>query len=258
MQFVTDGLVIRETSFGDFDRYVTILTRDRGIISAFVKSARRRNNKNQAATSLLSYSSFTVFANRDTYKVNEANAIEVFFDLRTDIEKMALSQYFCELLSAILPDDAESEEILRLILNSLHFLCKKESDPNLIKAITELRLLSLAGYMPDLVGCEVCSDFEKGPMFFDSVGGVIYCPEHKTGSGLIELDRTTFAAMRHILYSSMDKLYHFTVPPIAAKYLSYVTERYMLSQLERGFKTLDFFHGLSLGIEKEMRKSGIE
>lgn len=251
MQFTTDGLVIRETNFGDYDKYITVLTRDRGIISLLVKSARRRNNKNQAATSLLCYSNFTVFENRDTYKLNESSPIEVFFELRRDIVKMSLAQYTCELCSSMAPEQFESEEFLRLILNSLHFLCKPQSDVNLIKAITELRLLSLSGYMPDLIGCNECATFEKFPMYFDLSNAVIYCPEHRKTGGLIEIDKTTFAAMRHIVYSSMEKLYSFTVPRESAKYLSFVTETYLRSQLERNFKTLDFFHSLSMDINNK-------
>ena len=210
MQFTTKGLIIRETPFGDYDKYISVLTRDKGIISVFVKSARRPKSKVAAATSLLCYSELTVFANRDTYRLNEASPIDTFFGLRSDIEKMALAQYLCELLAAVAPEQFESEEFLRLILNSLHFLCEADSDVNLIKAITELRLLSLSGYMPDLIGCNECAEFEKFPFFFDPSNAVIYCSEHKRSSALIEIDRTTFAAMRHIVYSTLDKMYSFT------------------------------------------------
>ena len=64
MKFSTDGLVIRTVNVGESDRAVTVLTRDRGLMSAFATGARKQNSKNGAATSLLTYSDFTVSKTR--------------------------------------------------------------------------------------------------------------------------------------------------------------------------------------------------
>ena len=40
MQINTDGLIIREQSIGESDRLVTVLTREQGILRAFVRGAK--------------------------------------------------------------------------------------------------------------------------------------------------------------------------------------------------------------------------
>ena len=60
MKFTTDGLVIKENNVGESDRVVVVLTRDKGLISAFVTGARKPKSKNAASTALLAYSSLTI------------------------------------------------------------------------------------------------------------------------------------------------------------------------------------------------------
>ena len=54
------GLVIREQTIGESDRLVTLFTREYGIIKAFASGAKNIKSKKAAATSLLTYSSFTI------------------------------------------------------------------------------------------------------------------------------------------------------------------------------------------------------
>lgn len=251
MKFSTDGLVIRENHLGESDRVVSILTRDRGVISAFVTGALKPKSRNAAGTALLSYSTFLISKSKEHLRVSESEVHSVFFGLRSDIERLSLAQYFCELCRNLIPEESdESEDFLRLILNSLSFLEKGKADIYLIKAITELRLLTIAGFMPDLVGCRACGMDSAAKLHLDLGGGEIVCDVCRAVEGnsgeTVELDRTTFTAMRHIVYSDFKKLYSFQVPPEHARYLSIVTEKYLLAQTGFKLKTLDFFHGLGL------------
>lgn len=90
----------------------------------------------------------------------------MFYELRLDIEKLALAQYFCELMINIVPEGAETVPYLRLILNSLYFVANGKRPMPLIKAVFELRLLSLAGFMPNLVCCDKCKIYESKIMYF--------------------------------------------------------------------------------------------
>lgn len=248
MKFTTDGLIIRETNVGESDRAVVVLTRDKGLISAFVSGARKPKSKNAAATALLSFSSLTFNRTKETYRITESEAIEVFFGLRTDIQKLSLAQYICELCHVLVPFEVEGEDFLRLALNSLHFTAEGKMDIYAVKALTELRMMVIAGFMPDLVGCRNCGTDRRYPMFLDINGGDMLCNDCKASAAVqgsfAELDRTTFAAMRHIVYSDFKRLYSFSLPPQNARYLSFVTERYLSAQTDHRFKTLDFFHSL--------------
>ncbi|MDD4698957.1 MAG: DNA repair protein RecO [Oscillospiraceae bacterium] len=247
MRLSTDGLIIKENNVGESDRAVVILTRDKGIIRAFVPGARRLRNKNSSSTGMLCYSNIVLFKSRDTYKIDEASAIEVFFSLRSDIVILTVAQYICELCLNLAPEEDRAEDYLRLALNSLHFLSKNKLPIELVKAITELRMMALSGYMPNLVACNKCSLYESDRMFFDPLHGLLYCDNCKpTNAMLFRVNPTVLTAMRHIVYSEFNKLYSFTIPDNDLKQLSEIVEKYLVMQTEHKFKTLDFLHSLNI------------
>lgn len=249
MRLSTDGLIVKEKNVGENDRLVVALTRHKGLITAFAPGARRLKNRNASSTGLLCYSNLTFFRGKDTYKIDEASAIQVFFPLRGDIERLSLAQYFCELSLCLAPEGGEAEDFLRLVLNALHYLSTGGRDALLIKSVVELRMLCLAGYMPDLLACGGCGAFEGERMYLDPVDGGLYCQDCRGGaraiSGLLPLSRGVLAGLRHIAYASFDKLFSFALSENGLKALNAVTERYLLTQTDRRFTTLDFYHSLA-------------
>ncbi|MGN0451682.1 MAG: DNA repair protein RecO [Acutalibacteraceae bacterium] len=245
-RFTTEALVIKEMNVGESDRLVTLFTSDYGIIRAFAAGAKSIKSKKGAATSLLTYSSFTILKKKDTYKIYEASPIRLFFGAGSEIEVLSLAQYFCELCYVLVASGVPDGEFLRLILNSLHFLTKEKRFPPLIKAITELRAAALSGFMPDLVACSGCGKYEDDIMYFDISGGRLLCHDCKGETAdLATLDRTMLSAMRHIVYSEFGRLYSFTVPENSAKRLSEITGRYITVQTDHRFAALDFYNSVS-------------
>lgn len=245
MSLTTDGLIIKVNNVREYDRAVSILTSTHGIINAFVYGARSLKNKNNAGTSLLAYSKLTLQKKHDTYTVTEASPENVFINLRGDIEKLTLAQHFCELAQNLAPVDDNAKDYLRLVLNSLHFLSDSKREPMLLKAVTELRMLALSGYTPDLIACRECAKFEDDKMFFDPINAEILCSEcFQGGLHFIPIGNSTLAAMRHIIYSDFSSLYNFTLLGQSLELLSTVTERYLLSQIDHKFSALQFYKNL--------------
>ena len=135
-------------------------------------------------------------------------------------------------------------ELLRLILNSLHFLTKEKRYPPLIKAVTELRCAVISGYSPNLIACDGCGKFEDDIMRFDLLNGQLYCSDCRSTGEYVNIDRTLLTAMRHIIYSEFKNLYSFTIPDKSAKLLSDITGRYITAQTEHRFSTLDFYNSV--------------
>ena len=246
MQIITDGLVLKENNVGDNDRVITVLTRDLGILRAFSVGARKIKSKKNASTSLLAYSKFTFSGSIDRLRVEDAVPVEMFFDLRIDILKLSVAQYICELCQNLAPTEENAEQYLRLALNTLHFLSKEDSDPYLLKSIAELRLMTISGYQPDLVACRECGCYENDKMYFDIGDASIVCDDciDAAASSYIPIDKSMLSALRHIVFSELNKLFSFSLSQEKSKYLSSITEKYLCDKLERGFKTLDFLHSI--------------
>lgn len=243
--FTTQGLVIGEKNVGENDRLVTLLTKEYGVLKAYVPGAKSIKSKRSAASSLLTYSNFAVSRKGDIFRITEAAAISTFFAAGLDVEVLSLSQYFCELASVFVEQMQPNEEFLRLILNSLHFITKENKYPALIKAITEFRIVVISGYSPNLLACGECGKFEDDVMFLSCEDGSIICKNCTSNfDGLLPLDRTCLSALRHIVFSEFGKLYAFEVPKKSADELSKITEKYLSYQTDYRFSTLDFYNSI--------------
>ena len=249
MQITTYGMVLREKTIED-DRLLTILTKEYGVIFAYARGAKRLRGKLVSSTEQLCYSRFVLFKNKDRYSVDSAEADTIFFGVRQDIEKLALASYFCELCIQAIPREEPAEEYLRLLLNSLYFLENGKRSPLVLKPVFELRLLTLAGFMPDLLGCRECGAFEDPQMKFLPRTGELLCgacaPE--PGEGVpIPVPPGVLTAMRHIIYSEFDKLFRFSLDEGGLRQLAAVSESYLIAQLDLRLPTLDFYNSLFRG-----------
>lgn len=238
----TAGLVLRATKTGEADRALLLLTPD-GLVSAMAKGALRMRSKLFSGTGLFCYSEFVLFEGKTMYVVDAAAVKRVFWGLREDVERMALAMYCAELASTLSPTGAEADAQLRLLLNCLYFLSEGKRPPRVLKAVYELRAMTLAGFMPDLVACADCVKYEGGAFCFDALRGRLFCAECAAKRELAcNLDAASLAAMRYIVFSEDAKLFSFSASEQTALRLGAVAERWTLVCLNRPLRALEFLH----------------
>ena len=245
MYFKTEGLVLRETEYKDADKLLTVLSKYRGRLTMRARGVRSRNSKLKSGCQLLAYAEFTVFEGRGSMTVNEAVPIELFMPLREDIELLSLASYFAQVAEVLSQEDDPNPALLSMCLNGCLALTKLKRPQRLVKAAFELRAACLAGYEPMLDGCTVCGAPE--PDRFSVSGGVLQCSgclvpgEHGVR---LPVHSGALAAMRYIVTCDLKRLFSFQLGSEALKELGDIAETYLLTQLERGFFTLDFYKSL--------------
>ncbi len=247
MQIKTDGVVLKVQNYNDDDRLLTILTRASGVVYAFAGGAQKMRSRLANVCSPLCYADFQLFKNRDKYVLDSGEVKTLFYGLRGDLDSVAYATYFCELAMSMAPAEEPAENVLRLLLNTLHMLETKKKPPSVLKAIMELRIMSTGGYMPDLVACGGCGEHETGSYWFSPMDGNVLCEKCAKdvgGQGRLPLGPASFSAARHIVYSPLERLYSFTLAEGAAEELSRASEAYVLTQTDREYKTLDFLRSL--------------
>lgn len=245
MTILTDGIVINEKNLKDKDKIITVLTREKGVISIFANGA--KVGKHSSATSLLAYSDFSISYTRSgSYVLKDAVPKQIFFSLREDLTVLSLAQYFAELTYELAPRDDSASEELSLILNCLHLLCQKKKDISLIKAVMELRLLTLSGYMPALECCSTCGCDLEGDCFFDCLSGEFYCKGCNSTKKLPSVSLSVLSAIRYICLAPSNKIFSFNLPDDALYSLGLLSERYLKNITLKKFKTLDFYKKMTL------------
>ena len=173
-KIVTKGLVLRQTQTKEADKILTVLTAEHGKLAVVARGARRKNSKIAAASELLAFSELVLYEQRGWLMLSEGSTIELWRNVRQDVELLSLASYFAELTEAVTGEEP-AREILSLLLNALYALDTLGKPPELVKAAFELKLLSLSGYEPLLSGCAVCGKTAPEEPLFDAEQGVVLC-----------------------------------------------------------------------------------
>lgn len=238
-RFVTCGLVLRETVTRDADKILTVLTPDRGRLSVIARGARRKGSRVAAACQLLAYSEMTLYEKGRWTMLDAADTIELFDGLRQDLTALSLAAYFAELTEAV---SDGSGDVLPLLLNALYALSALKKPPQLVKPAFQFRLMALAGYEPMADGCALCGAPEPENPMLDVVHGVVHCGKCREKGGLsLPLTASGLAALRYVLYGDPRRLYSFSLPPEGLRALNHAADAYISAQLERSFRTLDYY-----------------
>ena len=238
-RFVTCGLVLRETVTRDADKILTVLTPDRGRLSVIARGARRKGSRVAAACQLLAYSEMTLYEKGRWTMLDAADTIELFDGLRQDLTALSLAAYFAELTEAV---SDGSGDVLPLLLNALYALSALKKPPQLVKPAFQFRLMALAGYEPMADGCALCGAPEPENPMLDVAHGVVHCGKCREKGGLsLPLTASGLAALRYVLYGDPRRLYSFSLPPEGLRALNHAADAYVSAQLERSFRTLDYY-----------------
>ncbi len=238
------GVVTREVKYSENSRILTVLSKDMGKVSILAGRSRLNRSGALIATQLFCYSDFEVFKNRDRgmLRLNEAEVIEPFAELRSSLDKMAYASYFCDVANHLCYEGTEQNGILRLLLNSLSKLNKDGGDGAIkIEAVFLLRALREAGFAPDCGGC-VCGGGGSIKLLCPT-DGVFCCEEcaaEKEGEFRIEVNDTIYKAISYIVTSGDAAAFSFSLGENSTRYLAEVAESYMTAQLEKRLKTLDY------------------
>ena len=245
-KLVTKGIVLRATATKESDYILNILTDTLGRIAVVARGARRKGSRIAAGSELLAFSELVLYQRGNWYYLDEASTITLFDGIRRDIELLSLASYFAEMTECVTAEDEPAPEILSLLLNSLYALDTLQKPQRIVKAAFELKLLALSGYEPLLDGCAVCGTHNPKEPVFDVRQGVLLCRgcAPRGGEGLLPLDAGSFAAMRHVLFSEPKRLLSFSLSGETETRFARVSESFAQTQLDRRFRTLDFYKGL--------------
>ena len=255
----TRGLVVRVVDYGEKDRILTVLTEDFGLITAMANGSRTLKSRTLIAAEQFCYSQYILFKNKDRYTVREVELIESFFDLRTDIERMALAGYLCEVVSHVGTENMPDVPLLRSTLNALYAISRGSYPLWQIKGSFEIRAAAILGFMPALNACDRCGE-EGADVVLDVMNGVVICEKCRNLQSAeereAELDGSKSAiscflrpgaraALYYAVECPLEKILSFRLDDAEEqRNFAYVAETYLLNQLETGFKTLDFYKSI--------------
>jgi DNA repair protein RecO (recombination protein O) len=196
---------------------------------------------------MFAYSNLDIDKTKDGrhYLVKSSELIEGFYGLREDMCGLALATYIGQVVRYTIDQHAtESPIVLKLVLNILHYIAThKRSNPQL-KSIFELRLMAELGFTPKLLVCGRCELSLTDRVYFSIPEQSVVCEKCSTPNDWL-LPIATFKAMQHIVFSTYDRLFNFKLTEDSLKVLNAVTERLLLYNLNRSFKSLEYYKNIT-------------
>lgn len=246
----TKGIVIKIANSSENDKILTVLTAEKGKIKVFCKGAKKTKGTFLASTEFLCYSDMMLYeGNSDLYNLSSAEPINVFYNLRMDIDKLMYASTIAQIMNDVCQEEELAYKRLQLILNTLYVLSETDKDLNFVFSIFRIRLLAILGYVPRLNKCVSCDKnaTELDDIYFSIKDNGIKCETCKRlDKGAIKISYTTYTSIVYILSSDAKKIFSFDVPKEVITELDLVAKIYMTEKLEKEYVNMGTSVGCSV------------
>ena len=230
------GIIISESNLGDYDKMLTMLTPGLGKISCVAKGARRQRSALLAGTQFLCFGEYLMYKGANTYNINSCETIEVFYKLRTDLDKLNNAVYITKIIQDVTEENQNCYKILQLFLNTLYTLSETDKDSELIISIFKLKLLCFLGFTPRITECTNCKQKENLQYFSLKDNGFKCSACAKQDTSCLTMSESTANAIRYIVMSPPKKLYSFNLKDESLNELKLITKLYFEEKLEKEYK----------------------
>ena len=139
------GMVIKTQPVGEYDKLITLLTKERGKITAFARGARRQNSALMGVTRVFATGKFNLREGKDSYNLYSAQIDNFFEPLFSDLEGSCYGTYFLELADYYSREMLSDPQLLKLIYVALTALSKDSIPNKLVRRVYELRAMVISG-----------------------------------------------------------------------------------------------------------------
>ncbi len=172
MEFKADALLLRAVDYGENDKIVTLLTADRGKISASLKGVKKAGAKLRFAAQPFCFAEYVFASRANRNTVTSASLYDGFYALCEDVERYYAAAVVADVCDKVALEGMQAGPLLVAAVSALEALC---SDEPLALVSFLLSALAFAGYPVETDACPVCGEVPSGRMRFSFGDGAFFC-----------------------------------------------------------------------------------
>lgn len=172
----------------------------------------------------------------NAYNINSVEPIEVFYNLRIDLDKLQYAAYVTKIVEDVTNENETAYNILQLILNTIYTISETNANMDLVISVFKLRILSLIGFTPEVKTCISCGTKENLEYFSVKDSGIKCSVCGKLDKSVIHISKGTLYAIRYAIMSEPKKLFSFSIPDDSLEELKLVSKVYLDEKLEKSYK----------------------
>ena len=236
---IVTGMVLSAIPVGEYDKRITILTKERGKITAFVRGARRSGNQMMAAANPFAFGEFEVYQGKNTYTAVRAEIKNYFRELSLDYDRVCLGYYFLEVAEYYAQENAIETARLKLLYQTLRALESGKFHFRLLRSIYELKNMAINGGCPHVVSCLRCGKKEDLTFFSMRLRGCI-CGSCQQEAGGTPISSSLLYAMQFIISTPVERLFTFVLSESVEEELSRILSEYRNHYEGHHFKSEEF------------------
>lgn len=236
-----NGIIIAENNMGDYDKMLTMLTPNFGKISCVAKGARRQQSALLAGTQLFCFGEYLMYKGTNTYHINSCETIEIFYNLRTDLNKLKYAIHINKIIQDVTEENENCYKILQLFLNTLYTISETDKDKDFVLAVFKFRLLTILGFTPRVMKCTACKEEKDLTKFSIKDNGVKCTACGKQDKSAIDMSESTKNAILYTISAPPKKIYSFRLKDESLKEFELISKIYFNEKLEKEYKLEDLF-----------------
>jgi len=237
--------VLRRSNFGEADRMLTLFSRDFGKIRALAKGARKPQTRKTGHVELFMRTNFMFARGKNIDVVTQAELVEAYPDLRTDLVRTTYASYAVELIDQLTVEADRDLGKYDLLNDALGWFSTAE-DLMVTARYYELRLLSLAGFQPQLFQCVSRGEpIEEQDQFFSAEVGGFLCPGCRSADPRArKISAPAVKVLRYLQSRPWETVNVLRLRSQLNRELEAVMHYYLSYILERNLKSVDFLRRL--------------
>lgn len=149
--YKTKGIILKRRNLGEADRILTVLSMEEGKIQVKAPGVRHIISRRSSHVEPLNFSELTLYRGSRTFFpiVTEAQTIENFSIIKSDLKKIGYAYYICELINSLCAENQENKGIFFLTKSTLSALSQNLDAKSIIKYF-EKELLGLLGFWAEV------------------------------------------------------------------------------------------------------------
>ena len=212
-----------------------------GKISCVAKGARRPKSALLAGTQMFCFGEYLVYKGSQTYHINSVEPIEVFYNLRIDLDKLKYAVHINKIVQDVTHENQNCYQILQLLLNTLYIISETDKNLDMVLGVFKLRLLCILGFTPQVMQCTNCQEKENLTYFSLKDNGLKCKICGKQDTSTIQISESTLNAIKYTVTAPPKKLYSFDLKDGALEEFKLVSKLYFNEKLEKEYKLEDLF-----------------
>lgn len=113
--YSSEGFILGRRNFGEADRIITIFTKDFGKISLMAKGVRKLTSRKRGGIEIFNKIKFSGVKGKSLDILTEVSVLESYDITRSDLRRVSVGYYFCELIGKTTRDNEKHEELFNIL-----------------------------------------------------------------------------------------------------------------------------------------------